>query len=120
MKLTAILKNQNIRTMETKPTIEIDEESLRETLRDALKESLDFEWSGWRIPLYVDGETGEVTSGSWLSNNSWQPDTIELPRIAERWTLEEGQDFDYIVEEIIDHYIEKDLFNNWEINYKLI
>ena len=56
----------------------IDEDKLRETIRTELRNALDFDWLGWRIPIYVDTMTGEISTGSWLSQGSYQPDAFEF------------------------------------------
>ena len=66
-------------------TINLDQ--LETVLHQAFKDAHKFEWTGWRIPIYVN-EDGEVHAGSWLSNNSWQPDAIELIGI-ERWDVQD-------------------------------
>lgn len=75
-------------------TYKIDEQSLRETLKSALREALYFEWAGWRLPIYLDEETGQTSFGGWLSQGSWQPDAHELPIKIERWDMSEYWDND--------------------------
>ena len=67
--------------------IKINEDSLRETLINVLVKAEGSTFSGWRIPLFVNDD-GTVSAGSWISQNSWQPDAIEVPHIkAESWNL---------------------------------
>ena len=79
-----------------KLTIRLSNTSLRELILEQMILAESFEWTGWRIPIYLDDiekdDVGEhnytFSSGSWLSNNSWQPDDLEVYKI-ERWTLDE-------------------------------
>ena len=70
---------------------------LREILEKELSNACGFDWTGWRIPIYVDFDEenkGTFSSGGWLSNNSWQPDALEVYKI-EKWDLdEEGVEYD--------------------------
>jgi len=70
-----------------KEPIRINYCSLVDCLIKAIVQAHDFCWTGWRIPIYLDEETGLVSSGSWLSNNSWQPDAHELPVKVETWSM---------------------------------
>ena len=83
-----------------------------------LKTAYNFEWTGWRIPFYldlnVDMEAGikiqaEISCGGWLSNNSWQPNTIEVFKV-ERWELQydltDDMDLDEEIEFSIDDMLE--------------
>ncbi len=101
--------------------IQIDTESLRELLKKELYNALDFSWTGWRIPIYVE-EDGTLGSGGWLSQGSWQPDALEvysletwnmgdrgyLGEYTEKENLEEGEegyndaDIEYEIEESLD------------------
>lgn len=65
----------------------INIDQLENVLHQAFKDAHKFQWTGWRIPIYVNDD-GEVHAGSWLSNNSWQPDLIELIGI-ERWDVQD-------------------------------
>jgi hypothetical protein len=105
--------------------INVNEESLRGVLKTQLETAHDFNMQDCRIPIYVD-EEGNCTSGSWLSQGSYQPNAEELPKVVEPWTmsdreyhgefvagdLEEGQegynqnDIDYEIGEIIEWYID--------------
>lgn len=102
-------------------TMKIDESKLRDLLKTELKNALDFAWTGWRIPIYVEDD-GSLSAGGWLSQGSWQPDAIEIYSL-ETWNmsdrgymgeytekeLEEGyndDDIDYEIEESIDWIIE--------------
>ena len=112
--------------------INVNEESLRSILKVELENARDFNLQGgYRIPIYVD-EEGNCTSGGWLSQNCYQPNAEELPKVVERWTmsdrgyhgefvtgdLEEGQegynqdDIDYEIGEIIDWYIDNVLLED--------
>lgn len=82
--------------------IEIKETQLREILNEAFKEAFQFGWTGWRIPIFVENN-GEVLKGSWMSQNSYQPDALELPVRIEAWDL----DFENPTEEDIDYEIEE-------------
>lgn len=91
----------------------VSETSLREVLKKSLNEALDFDWTGWRIPIYVDSE-GNCSSGTWLSQGSWQPDEVELPVRVESWRMpdEYGEspdeaDVEYEIEERIEFIINK-------------
>lgn len=69
---------------------------LREILKKSLYSACGFDWTGWRIPIYVDIEDGKgvFSNGGWLSNNSWQPDALEVYEI-EKWDLDEdGVEYD--------------------------
>ena len=69
---------------------------LRELLEKELSNACGFDWTGWRIPIYLDLEENKGTflSGGWLSNNSWQPDALEVYKI-EKWDLDEdGVEYD--------------------------
>lgn len=74
---------------ESGKTFNIKEESLREALKDALEQMHQYEWTGWRIPIYLDEETGAVSTGSILSNSSYQPDEHELPFHIETWSMDD-------------------------------
>lgn len=74
------MKNQNLETRE------INKESLEDVLREALNKALNFGWSGWRIPIYLEDD-GTVTLGGWASQGQWQPDEIELPVRVESWEM---------------------------------
>lgn len=79
-----------------KLTIKLSDTSLRELVLEQMILAESFEWTGWRIPIYLDNiskdDIGEqkytFSAGSWLSNNSWQPDVLEVYKI-EHWTLDE-------------------------------
>jgi hypothetical protein len=70
--------------------ITVDRDELRKVLREEIENAKDFEWSGWRIPIYVL-EDGTVTSGSWLSQGSSSPSTHELYGIK-TWSMDEVTD----------------------------
>lgn len=88
--------------LNTNGEIKIKETQLREILNEAFKEAFQFDWTGWRIPIFVENN-GEVSKGSWMSQNSYQPDAIELPVRIEAWDL----DFENPTEEDIDYEIEE-------------
>jgi hypothetical protein len=77
-----------MKTQETtkQQKIVIDEDQLREVLKSEIENALDFSWSGWRIPIYV-ADSGKVSAGNWLANNSYQPGVMELIGI-EAWNIE--------------------------------
>jgi hypothetical protein len=100
-------------TEQSEKKIIVREESLREVLRVELETARDFEWSGWRIPVYVS-EDGICSAGGWLSNNSWQPGIEELPKVVEPWTMADREyeeftadDVECEIEDIIDRYIDQ-------------
>lgn len=84
----------------------IIKEDLRETLKKEFENARNFEWSGWRIPIYLNSD-GTTSSGSWLSRNSWQPDAHEIPVRVEAWTLDDIEDGMESTEENIEHAIEQ-------------
>lgn len=75
-------------------TITINKENLRNLLIEQIKRAEGFDWSGWRIPIYVT-EEGELSNGNWLSNNSWQPDSIEIPVRVEGWHLSDLEESEF-------------------------
>ena len=89
--------------------ISINEESFEETLRAELLNAQDFEWTGWRIPIYLDTETGECSSGSWLSQSGYQPNAHELPIKIERWSMSDRHSDFWSNEEDKEVYDESDL-----------
>lgn len=115
----------------TKQTIQIKESDLREKLEEALKLAEGHPGnftSGWGYPIYVS-ENGTLSIGGMISNNSWQPDAIEVIRVSnwnvmeyeeeeftEDFTREDAVD-SYVRDGMIDHYIMAienyiDLMNN--------
>lgn len=101
---------ENFTEQEVKEVL-VNEESLREVLKKELENARDFDMSGWRIPIYVN-EEGKCFAGSWLSNNSWQLEEEELPKVVEPWTMSDREyeefseeDVNYEIGEIIDWYI---------------
>jgi len=71
--------------------ITLSQNQLRELLEKELSNACGFDWTGWRIPIYVkfdEENKGIFLSGGWLSNNSWQPDALEVYKI-EKWDLDE-------------------------------
>ena len=111
-------------------TVKINEEQLREILATELKNALNSELSGWRIPIFTNPETGEVSSGEWVSQGtSFQGgETFETPFSVEAWTTEYEENDEYYedaidseIEESINHQInnlEDDVFK--EEKYELI
>lgn len=104
-------------------TIILDYGEVRMLLIDEMKIANDFSWSGWRIPIYLDGadnaEAGDIikcglSSGGWLSQGSHQPDGIEIYWI-ESWSLDydltddmdKDEEILFSIEEILNNY-------NWE------
>jgi hypothetical protein len=67
--------------------LEINEDTLRETIRKELRNALDFDWSGWRIPIYIDIPSGEITTGGWLSQGSYDPVAYEFYSISP-WSID--------------------------------
>lgn len=71
--------------------ITLSQNELRTLLEKELSNACGFDWTGWRIPIYVnldEENKGTFSSGGWLSNNSWQPDALEVYKI-EKWDLDE-------------------------------
>ena len=94
----------------------IKEDELRAVLKKELRNAYDFEWTGWRIPIYYNEETGRVSSGSWLSNNSHQPDILELTSI-ESWSIDDvdnpnNEDIECFIDGVIDELIENEHINH--------
>lgn len=126
-------------------TIILNRSNVRTLLENELKIAYKFDWTGWRIPIYLDGvddiDDGnriecDLSSGGWLSNNSWQPDAIEVCKI-ETWELnydlsedaDEDEEIYYSIEDMLDNYdyeeeIEQNIlehFNNkFEPNFEVI
>jgi hypothetical protein len=123
-----------------KLTIKLSTTSLRKLTLKKMILAESFEWTGWRIPIYLDSiekdDVGEhnytFSAGSWLSNNSWQPDALEIYKV-ERWTfdedgLEEGfdkdEEVDYQADYLLDeqwHELIKDVeesINNFFYSYE--
>lgn len=75
--------------------MKINEEELRDVLKVEVSNAHQFSWNGWRIPIYVN-EDETISSGNWLSNNSWQPDLYELPIKIKTWSMSDyGYDGEY-------------------------
>lgn len=105
----------------TKQKIQIKESDLRETLEKALKLAEGHPGnltSGWGYPVYAN-EDGSLHIGGMISDNSWQPDEVEVVRVknwnvtdheeedfSEDFTREDAVDF-YVNDILIDHYIVK-------------
>jgi hypothetical protein len=97
-----------------KKTYQINKDSLTESLKEAYLNTLDFSWTGWRIPIYLDEDSFETSTGSFLSNNSWQPDTHELPLNVLTWNMSDlGYDDNY-TDDDVDNEIDEKI--NWYIN----
>lgn len=101
-------------------TIILNRSDVRTLLKNELKIAYKFDWTGWRIPIYLDGADDiddgntiecDLSSGGWLSNNSWQPDAIEVFKI-ETWELnydlsedaDEDEEIYYSIEDMLDNY----------------
>lgn len=68
---------------------------LRSILEKALREAhTETGWlkSGWGIPVYL--KDGELSTGGWISSNSWQPGIIEVVRVP-GWNVNDHLDGDY-------------------------
>lgn len=94
-----------------------------EGLQDEIKIAKNFSWSGWRIPIYArefnnikeleqalkekDEIDISLSFGEWISNNSWQPDALELDGI-ETWSTEEDEgDDEWMIDEIAESIYER-------------
>lgn len=85
---------------------------LRSILERELANACGFDWTGWRIPIYVEFDEenkGTFSSGSWLSNNSWQPNSIEVYKI-EKWDLIEEGNVEYTEEWTRNDEIEEQIY----------
>jgi hypothetical protein len=92
--------------------INLDSLQLRSILERELANACGFDWTGWRIPIYVvfdEENKGTFSSGSWLSNNSWQPNSIEVYKI-EKWDLIEEENVVYTEEWTRSHEIEEQIY----------
>lgn len=98
--------------------IKINREDLKEIIERECKNAEGSQLSGWHIPIYVHAG-GRLEAGSWLSNNSWQPDAITVVSIdpwniediddsidGEDWTKDDAIDF-AISETLVDWYLNK-------------
>ena len=121
-------------------TIKVSTYQLRKLILKKMILTESFEWTGWRIPIYLDDiEKDDVgvhnytfSAGSWLSNNSWQPDALEVYKV-ECWIIDEyglEEDFDvyeevtnqanYLLDDYWDELVRKveeninDFFYNYE------
>ena len=93
-------------------TITLSEKELKGILETELTNACGFDWSGWRIPIYVEFDEenkGIFSSGGWLSNNSWQPDALEVYKI-EKWDLIEEDGDVYTEEWSKNHEIENQIY----------
>lgn len=110
-------------------TIKINRQSLESKLKEAYLKALDFDWTGWRIPIYIDEQTGQCSLGNWLSQSSWQPDMEELPITVETWNMYDlgyvDKDFDdddihYEIDGKVDWYITQlELYYHEEYKYEV-
>jgi hypothetical protein len=110
-------------------TIIINRQSLESKLTEAYQKALDFDWTGWRIPIYLDEETGQCSLGGWLSISSWVPDKHELPINVVTWNMEEmgfenpdDEDLNYELNDKVNWYIdllESDHYVTEEYKYKV-
>jgi hypothetical protein len=92
--------------------ITLSEKELKGILERELTNACGFEWTGWRIPIYVtfdENNKGTFSSGGWLSNNSWQPDVLEVYKI-EKWDLIEEDNVEYDEEWTKNHEIEDQIY----------
>jgi hypothetical protein len=92
--------------------ITLSEKQLESVLERELTNACGFEWTGWRIPIYVtfdENNKGTFSSGGWLSNNSWQPDVLEVYKI-EKWDLIEEENVEYTEEWTKNHEIEDQIY----------
>ena len=104
---------------ETKIILSYDE--LRKLLINEMVGACEFSWTGWRIPIYLHevkdierGETleGTFSSGGWLSQNSWQPNTLEVFKI-ERWELDEYDEDEISKDEEIEFQADYHISENF-------
>lgn len=95
---------------------EIKRESLVNILKDSFKKNIsdNFNWTGWRIPIYLNEEEKTISSGNFLSNTSWVPDLHELPIKVETWNMGDlgyeeydEEDISYEIDNKIDFYIKQ-------------
>jgi hypothetical protein len=89
----------------------LDSFQLKSILKREIKNACGFEWSGWRIPIYVkfdEENKGTFSSGGWLSKYSWQPNSIEVYKI-EKWDLIE-ENVEYTEEWTRNNEIEEQIF----------
>jgi hypothetical protein len=94
-------------------TIKINKDKLKNTIKLALRHALDFNWSGWRLPIFANDD-GELEIGSWMSQGSWQPGANELYSI-EPWEIDEWYDSQGLVpnkEELSEDDIEENIVEN--------
>lgn len=104
--------------MENEILIQIEEENLKEVLREAVKEAFMFDWTGWRIPIFVEKD-GKPSKGSWMGQGSWQPGCYELPVKIETWDLDydpDEEDMDYEIDERVEFILAR-LMEVGEIEY---
>ena len=66
-------------------TLKINREKLEEVTKEAVREMLDFEWSGWKIDILID-EEGNITSSAKNTNNSYT--YMEVLFSVSGWTTE--------------------------------
>jgi hypothetical protein len=90
----------------------LDYFQLRSILERELTNACGFEWTGWRIPIYVtfdENNKATFSNGGWLSNNSWQPDALEVYKI-EKWNLIEEENVEYDEEWTKNDEIENQIY----------
>jgi len=109
-------------------TIILNYSDVRQLLVNELKKAYNFSWTGWRIPIYLDGaddlEAGrnfecELNGGGWLSLGSWQPDAIEVFKV-ESWSLQydltddmnEDDEIEFSIDDMLDNYDWQDKIGN--------
>lgn len=106
---------------------QVSEDKLRETLEQAYNHANDFDWSGWRLPIFLSDD-GELSIGDWMSVGSWQPGVLEITSV-ERWTLTElwpdfegeisEDDIEAAIDEMVDFHI-KQLEEDFEPNFEIV
>lgn len=65
----------------------VDYDKLMDVLKRELISALDASLQGWRIPIYINTMSGEITAGSWLSQGNYQPDAFEFYSIKQ-WEID--------------------------------
>lgn len=69
-------------------TLTINEENLERVVLEAVKEMINFEWSGWKIDVLVT-EKGEIYCSSKNTNNYYQNDMVLLSIESVEYNKEE-------------------------------
>ena len=93
-------------------TLKIDREKLEEVTKSAVREMLDFEWSGWKIDILID-EEGEITCSSKNTNNVYMYAHV-LFSVSEwstecSYMCEDNEAIDQECSEYIRYFEQKDL-----------